>query len=218
MFNSILLDWDGCMADTLSIWMESYKKLFAKRNIYPSEQEIVTKVFGNWNGPVRLGVQDLDFYTKELLDEVAEGLKKVKLHRYVFETIRKLHELGSNLAVVTTSKRETVCSPIARFGLTKYVKVIVTAEDVVRHKPDPEIVYKAMEKLGSQKKSTIIVGDSEKDVLAGKSAGISTVIFFPEANKRFYKEGYLRSLGPDFFITDFRDVVEIVNPSNDSNH
>lgn len=208
-FNSILLDWDGCMADTLSIWMESYKKLFAERDIYPSEEEIVEKVFGNWEGPAKLGVTDQEIYTKELLDEVAEGLKIVRLHPHVFETIRNLYESGNNLAVVTTSKKESVYPPLERLGLIKYVKVVIGAEDVNKHKPDPEIVYKAMEKLGSQKESTIIVGDSEKDVLAGKTAGISTVIFFPEGNKRFYKESYLRSLSPDFFIPDFRKLFGI---------
>lgn len=218
MFNSILLDWDGCMADTLSIWMESYKKLFVKRNIYPSEEEIVGKAFGNWDGPASLGVTDQEVYIKELLDEVAEGLKRVRLHPHVFEIMKSLHDSGSNLAVVTTSKREIVYPLMERFGLIKYVKVVIGAEDVSKHKPDPEIAYKAMEKLGSQKESTIIVGDSEKDVLAGKSAGITTLIFYPEANRRFYREENLRQLKPDFFITDFRKLFEIANLSNDSNH
>ena len=217
MFNTILLDWDGCMADTLSIWMESYKKLFAKRDIYPSEEEIVGEVFGNWDGPAKLGVIDQEVYTRELLDEVAEGLKRVRLHPYVFETMKSLYEFGSSLAVVTTSKRETVYPPMERFGLIKYAQTIISAEDVVKHKPDPEIVYKAMEKLGGKNESTIIVGDSEKDVLAGRAAGISTLIFYPETNKRFYREGDLRKLKPDFFITDFRKLLEIVNPSNHSN-
>lgn len=159
MFNSILLDWDGCMADTLSIWIESYKKLFAKRNIYISEEEIVGKVFGNWDGPARVGVADLEVFTKELLEDVAEGLKKVELHPHVFETIKKLHGAGKKLAIVTTSKRGTVYPSLEKLGLIKYVQTIISAEDVVKHKPDPEIVYKAMEELGSQKKATIIIGD-----------------------------------------------------------
>ena len=191
------------MADTLSIWMESYKKLFAKRSIYPSEGEIVGKVFGNWEGPARLGVVDLEVYTQELLSEVAKGLAKVNLHPYVSQTIRKLHDEGKKIAIVTTSKKETVYPPLKRFGLIKYAQVVISAEDVVKHKPDPEIVYKAMEKLGSQKESTIIVGDSEKDVLAGKAAGITTLIFYPDDNKRFYREEDLRQLKPDFLSRIF---------------
>lgn len=213
MFNTILLDWDGCMADTLSIWMKSYKKLFAKRNIYPSEEKIVGKVFGNWDGPTMVGVGDLEVFTKELLGDVTEGLKQVELHPHVFETVKKLHGAGEKMAIVTTSKNGIVYPALEKFGLVKYVKTIISAEDVVKHKPDPEIVYKAMDRLGNQKEQTIIVGDSEKDILAGKAAGISTVIFFPETNKRFYKEEYLRSLSPDFFITDFRRIFSIVKGS-----
>ena len=66
-----LYDWDGCLAKTLNIWLDAYKKLFSEYGIQISEQTITTKVFGDWEGPKKVGIQDNEKFTKELLNLVS---------------------------------------------------------------------------------------------------------------------------------------------------
>ena len=39
--SAVFFDWDGCLADTLGIWMELYKLSLSRRNIRAEEQRIV---------------------------------------------------------------------------------------------------------------------------------------------------------------------------------
>lgn len=50
-YTYILLDWDGCLAKTLDLWLEVYQQTFAEYNIFPEDKAIIQQVFGDWNGP-----------------------------------------------------------------------------------------------------------------------------------------------------------------------
>ena len=145
------------MADTLSVWMDTYKTLFAQRGIFPSEKDVVDKVFGDWNGPKKLGVTDLQEYTDELVREVARRVATVPLHPSVRQVVEMLHRLGLKLAVVTTSKKETVIPAIEFHRLREFIDVFLGAEDVVKHKPNPEIIEKALSALGGKTAESVIL-------------------------------------------------------------
>jgi pyrophosphatase PpaX len=53
--------------------------------------------------------------------------------------------------------------------------IVVTAHDVTRPKPDPEPLLKALNYLGVEAASSILVGDSSYDILTGKNAGSRTL-------------------------------------------
>ena len=60
------------------------------------------------------------------------------------------------------------------------------------------------------REQTIMVGDSTKDIEMGKNAGISTVLYFPDKNRRFYDPEWLESYRPDFKIRDFDELEDIL--------
>jgi pyrophosphatase PpaX len=59
-------------------------------------------------------------------------------------------------------------------GIASLFGVTVGYEDVSRHKPDPEGVHLALERLGAQPEQTLLVGDSAADLQAGLAAGCWT--------------------------------------------
>ena len=83
-------------------------------------------------------------------------------------------------------------------------------EDFTHEKPAPEILYKAMDTLHAVQGETLIVGDSYKDVGAGKNAGITTVIFYPKDNELFYSPETVSSLGAGYIINNFKDLLTII--------
>jgi pyrophosphatase PpaX len=209
----LLLDWDGCLADTLSVWMKAYKELYKKYSIETTTEEIIKKSWGNWEeGPKNLGVKNYKKYAKELVEQVGKELPTVELHSHVYETLEDLKKQRMKMAIVTSSKRQLV-EPAVRYNkLDKLIDVIVTEEEVTKRKPDPEILFKALEKLGNRDvEQSIIVGDSAKDVLAGKAAGMETVLYFPKANEKFYDKRELLGTKPDHFIEDFSELKTLIS-------
>lgn len=211
-YTYILFDFDGCLADTLSIWMDAYKFYYAQYGVKVTEKEIIQRSWGNWEqGPKNLGVvKNIEFINK-VLERVRNERLNVKLHLGVGDTIKKLKRRDKRMAVISSSKRIQVVDPIEKLGLQDCFEVILCEEDVKNYKPHPEIIEKALIRMSGKKDEAIIVGDSSGDIKAGQAAQIDTVIFYPEINYRFYTEEQLRSLQPDYFITDFQKLLTIVH-------
>ncbi|KKP70190.1 hypothetical protein A2X44_00585 [candidate division CPR3 bacterium GWF2_35_18] len=207
-YQYVLFDWDGCLADTLSIWMEAYLHFYHEYGVTVTEADVMSKSWGNWEkGPLNLGVKDNIGFINKISKRVIDRRLEVKLHEGVKPVLNKLFESGKKMAIVSSSMRIQVVDPLKKLGLEKFFPIVLSAEDVVNYKPHPEVVEKAMSRLGATNSETIIIGDSGSDVKAGKAAYIKTAIFYPEINHRFYSKEDLKALNPDYFILNFADIL-----------
>lgn len=107
----------------------------------------------------------------------------------VLETLRKRK---MRMAIVTNTSRQAVETIFAKHELSKYFDVVVTREDVVQLKPDPEGVLLALRLLEDRAK--FIVGDTRNDSEAAKGAGIKSIVV---------RRGWPHTLVPQDFKTDY---------------
>jgi len=77
--------------------------------------------------------------------------------------------------LATLSKRKDVNPVIKALGIKEMLDVIITAEDVSKGKPDPEIYLLVAKKLGFSPKECIVIEDSVNGVKAGLSAGMNVI-------------------------------------------
>jgi HAD superfamily hydrolase (TIGR01509 family) len=73
---------------------------------------------------------------------------------------------------VCTNRTDTMARVIEDHGLLGYFDVVVTARDVARPKPDPEMLKKAAASLGVEVRNAVYVGDSAVDAEAARAAGM----------------------------------------------
>ena len=94
----------------------------------------------------------------------------------VVEVLPRLRAEGRRLGIVTAKRRSTVGLAFERLpGLETSFDVVVTADDTERHKPDPEPILAALDRLGAPPRDAAYVGDSPFDVRAAKAAGVFAV-------------------------------------------
>jgi HAD superfamily hydrolase (TIGR01509 family) len=208
-YSTFLFDWDGCLAQTLQIWLDSYKTVFAEYEIYPSDKDVTSKVFGDWNGPMKLGIsqEDIDEYTRKLLAMVNERIKTVPLYADAKEVIIELKKRGKKLALVTTSKKESYEEALKLHGLTEKFDVILDADSVTEHKPSPEIILKALEGLSAEKASALMLGDSQRDIQAANNAGVDSLLFYPPQHDLFYEKNDLEKFEPKYVIKSWKELL-----------
>jgi phosphoglycolate phosphatase len=90
---------------------------------------------------------------------------------YAPHVIRGLKQHGFSLGIVSTKYRHRIEAVLAREGLLDLIDVIIGGEDVTCHKPDPEGLFKALEKLETLSTSALYVGDSIIDAIVAERAG-----------------------------------------------
>jgi pyrophosphatase PpaX len=206
----ILFDWDGCLADTLDIWIEAYTRSLELRGIHAGKSAVVQELFNDWEGPERFGVQDVGVFELEILSTMEKRVPTAVFNSGALRVLKELHRCGRTTAVLTGSRRSFVEPVIIREGVESMVDLLVCWEDVTHPKPHPEAVERALATLAVPRERAIMVGDSTRDIQMGSNAGTATVLYFPNKNRRYYGLSQLERCRPDFVIRDFNDLLNLV--------
>lgn len=111
-------------------------------------------------------------YMENEIIELAPGVKNF------------LEETDSFHAGLTNAPYRSTKYKLEELGLERYFDDLVTARDGVR-KPSPEGLEKIIQKSGLERESLVFVGDSIKDLVAGRRAGLRTVLITQDFKKKF---------------------------------
>ncbi len=104
-------------------------------------------------------------YTMEL---VHTQCKPVFAHEYALSNLKAR---GYRLAVCSNSVRNTVESMMQKSGLLTYLDYLVSNQDVVKGKPDPEMYLNAINYFELRPDECLIVEDNENGIKAARAAG-----------------------------------------------
>ena len=91
------------------------------------------------------------------------------------ETLATLRARNLAMALVTSKVDLLAQRGLDLTGLSTFIKVVVGADSVSRHKPEPEPVLLALARLGVAPEEAVFVGDSPHDVSSGNAAGVVTI-------------------------------------------
>jgi pyrophosphatase PpaX len=89
--------------------------------------------------------------------------------------LARLKERGHRLGIVTAKRRLTVELAFAKLPFEHLVETVVGGDETVHHKPHPEPLLLALERLGVGADDAAYVGDSPFDMQAAKAAGLYAI-------------------------------------------
>lgn len=116
---------------------------------------------------------------QERLTAMVDDLERNMSYEYVpgaFEFMKSLKEAGVPMAIVTSSNKVKMAQVYrAHPELPGLVDAILTSEDFVRSKPDPDCFIKGMEVLGGRPEDTVVFEDSFHGIAAGRASGAYVV-------------------------------------------
>jgi len=119
------------------------------------------------------------------------------------EILSDLKNKGYKLAVVSNKLEELSREILKRIGLMSYFDFIAGGDTFSEKKPSPVPILKTLEIMGIEPSSSLIVGDTEADIVAGREAGVKTAL----AMWGYVK---LNSVKPDFILNLPRDLMKIL--------
>jgi phosphatidylglycerol---prolipoprotein diacylglyceryl transferase len=176
----ILFDFDGTLADTEPMIIETYRQVLRK---YVPDLILSSGEEFTFNGPTLR--QTLGRYIREdQLDEAIVEYRAInkKLHEDMIqpmpnaiELLERLKAKGYRIGLVSSKKKEMVEYGLKLTRLEGYFETIIGYDDVKEHKPHPEGLFLACEKMGIDHDNVIYVGDTHLDILAADAAGMFAV-------------------------------------------
>lgn len=210
-YQYILLDWDGNLAKTLDLWLDAFRTVLSNRGFDLADTEIAA-LFGDAVGLFRdLGVKDPETALHEADALVKHTLPNVELYPEALELLHSLRNKGKQTALITSSVRANVQHLLEHYQIDQLFDVVVCGDDITHHKPHPEMVEVALAKLGGQKDTAVIIGDSDKDMGVAQNAGIDAILFYPPEHAKYHDIDKLKTFNPVYIVADLRDVPALLN-------
>jgi pyrophosphatase PpaX len=137
-------------------------------------------------------------------ESIHESLEAFEMTERVLERLRGE---GRRLGVVTAKRHASVALAFARCTIERYFDVVVASEDSTRHKPHPEPLLFALERLGTAPDEAAYVGDSPFDIQAAKAAGVYAVAI---GWGGIHSRERLEAEEPDAFAADEEELLAVL--------
>jgi HAD superfamily hydrolase (TIGR01509 family) len=124
----------------------------------------------------------------------------------VKEMLEKLAKTDYNLSIATTKIKEHLKGVIEKFGWHDLFTVYAGGNEVEHVKPAPDIFEFVMEKIKAKPKETIVVGDTENDIIAAQAIPIKVI-----AVKSPYDDsGKILKLAPDYYLESIKNLPDLL--------
>lgn len=179
-----IFDLDGTLLDTLDDLTDSMNYMLGKHNFPLRTRNEVRNFVGNGVRklveraiPTEYKADDefIDkFYNDFSLYYNSHSDVKTSPYPGTLDMLDKLLENGFDIAIVSNKIDSAVKSLSAKF-FGERIKSAIGEKPSVRHKPEPDMVFMAMEEMGADKENSIYIGDSEVDIQTAKNSGIPCI-------------------------------------------
>lgn len=215
--NTLIFDMDGTLVDLENLNYTSFKKVVEEElGISYTQEDYQTYMSGagSHNGfnsfcnakGITTDVEELITkfrgYKREILK--SRFFEVVKLKEGAVEFLNKAKEKGYKLGLATSSADEFAKLVTKNFKIYDMFSVFLTAKDIEKNKPDPEIFNKAIMLLNSEKDKTIVFEDSKNGILAAKRSGMYTVgVHTPGLNDNYVKD-------TNYVIKSYFEIIDLI--------
>lgn len=178
-----LFDWDGVIIDSSKQHEESWEMLADElgkpmpadhflRGFGMKNQVIIPDILGWSNDPDEIHQYSLrkEYLYREIVRE--RGIEPLP---GVLDVLRMLSDNEVPCSVASSTHRENIETIFDVIGVRGYFQAVVTSEDVLHGKPDPEVFLKAAKKLGRDPRHCVVFEDAHVGIEAGLAAGAKVI-------------------------------------------
>jgi beta-phosphoglucomutase len=209
MFEAVLFDWDGTLADSRKAIVVSFQKALKEINLEVPVQYIERRMGIGASETFREILNAANRRVDEkVVKQLVERKSKVQIELAgevaLFEGARQLlGELQGKMKVglATMNNRAVVMHLLQINGIADCFDSVLTVEAVSHSKPDPEIFLKTAEQLKAKPRGCVVFEDSLFGVKAAKSAGMCCIA----VTTGVYSEQELAVEKPDLIVKTLKD-------------
>jgi beta-phosphoglucomutase family hydrolase len=180
---AVLWDMDGTLIDSEEFHWISWRNTLANEGITITREQFLSS-FGQRNDsiiPRWLGAAA----TPERIERISKA--KEELYRHLVRRdgiapepgvagwLRRLHKQGWQQAIASAGPRANIDAVLEALSATHIFQGIVSADDVHRGKPDPEVFLTAASRVGVPPDRCIVVEDAVAGVEGARRAGMRSI-------------------------------------------
>ncbi|MGB9914840.1 MAG: HAD family hydrolase [Candidatus Bathyarchaeales archaeon] len=215
MFEAAIFDWDGTLADTRRVVVASFQKAL---------KDIQCEISGDFIEK-RIGIGAAETF-REILRRSKRPFDEALIRHLVEKKIQNEIDLSADvrlfdgalalleqlrgrvkLGLASMNDCEVIEHLLKTTNTQRFFDAVLTAADVARSKPDPEIFLKCASKLGVSTEKCVVFEDSIFGVKAAKSAEMSCIA----VTTGVYPREALEREKPDLVVSSLSEKDKILS-------
>lgn len=182
MIKAYLFDFDYTLVDSSPAIVHCFHAAFTKEGLPIPDENHIKKLIGmpleGMAKSLHEGMDD-ELVEKIKSNYVAEADLVATQMTHFFPDVKDLMTFlrgkGCQTGIVSTKFRYRIAEALEVNQMSELFTLIIGGEDVHTHKPDPEGILIALERLQLKKDEVVFVGDSLFDYYAAKNAGVAFI-------------------------------------------
>jgi beta-phosphoglucomutase len=176
MIRAVIFDFDGVIADTMFDNCNAWQKAFS---LYGFQMDAIEYYRLEGMGRFQIAEYFIEKYflepsiKKNLVEAKEMNYKKnnsFKYYDFVNEIFSFLNEKGISTAIVTGASKNRIKEHLDE-NISQYLKALITADDVIHTKPNPEPYLKAAAILGMNPNECLVIENAILGIESAKEAG-----------------------------------------------
>ncbi len=180
-YKGLIFDLDGTLINSMPYHALAWKQVAYEHgfdidvnDIYAmggSASRDIATFYKNKGEPVG----DIDEYVKRKIAIFQENIPKIEVFQKIFNKLKEAKSLGIKIAIGTGTRTANATRILKEKGLLDYIDALVTADDVTRHKPNPDTFLVAAKRLELNPQDCLVFEDGQLGIKAALRGGFDCI-------------------------------------------
>lgn len=180
-YKGLIFDLDGTLINSMPYHALAWKQVANEHgfdidvnDIYAmggSASRDIAAFYKNKGEPVG----DIDEYVKRKIAIFQENIPKIEVFQKIFNELKEAKHLGIKIAIGTGTRTANATRILKEKGLLDYIDALVTADDVTRHKPNPDTFLVAAKRLDLKPQDCLVFEDGQLGIKAALRGGFDCI-------------------------------------------
>ena len=205
-FKGIIFDIDGTLTSTNELIFASFNHITEKYlgKAYSSDE--IISLFGPTEDKILEDIcgENFEHAKKDYYDFYTHNHHMADLYPGINVILSNLKKKSVLLSIYTGKGRKAAVITLKKLDIHDFFDLIITGDDVKKHKPSSEGIEIFIDKFGLNKEQVLMIGDSPADIKAAKAAGVKIASVLWDS----YDKEKVLQLKSDFI---FHSVEELKN-------
>lgn len=208
---AIIFDLDGTLVDSMWVWSEiDIDYLGSLGYDVPEDMQRVIEGMGFTEVAVYFKER---FHIPDSIEKIKETWQKMAMDKYCHEVPLKpgvekflpyAREQGIRMAVASSNDRKLIEAVLVSHGIREYFDCIITACEVQKGKPAPDVYLEAARRLNVTPEECLVFEDIVPGIQAGKAAGMTACAIEDDYSIPQKKE---KESAADYYIHSYEQVM-----------
>jgi HAD superfamily hydrolase (TIGR01509 family) len=215
MSDAVIFDWDGTIADTRQAVVTSFQETLRSIGVQVEDAFIEKRIgigaINTFKEALTVAEKPFDQRTLEKLVEqkIAAQLNLADTVTLFDGAIELLDSLRNRVLVGLASMNnlKVILNLLKKMNLTKYFRVVITADEVERPKPCPDIFLESARRLRCLPERCVVIEDSVFGAEAAQRAGMKCIAVPTGA----YTRRQLEKMKPDLVVNSLKEKQRILD-------